>query len=214
MAVWCLSGRKTPCSTNHREFASKPATMANPQFFLVAPSDAAADMIATCAAAAAQAGDCASIVISAAQAETCTAKLQAIGLAVLLGDSEARAVHYAKADGLHLSRNENVKEAREQLKKENLGVFTATSRHYAMEAAELGADYIAFAQKAQHTGEPLISWWQEMFEIPVVAFDPVTPEDLATLLPQRPDFIRPSDAMWQNADEAKRVISALQGLMQ
>jgi thiamine-phosphate pyrophosphorylase len=56
----------------------------------------------------------------------------------------------------------------------------------------------------------LISWWQEMFEIPVVAFDPVTPEDLAALLPQRPDFIRPDDAMWQNADEATRIISAMQ----
>ncbi len=188
--------------------------MANFQFFLVAPKDAAADLVVTCAAAATQAGDCASILISEAQAETSIAKLQALGLAVLLTDCEARAVHYAKADGLHLSRNENVKDAREQLRKESLGVFTATSRHYAMEAAELGADYIAFAQMAQHTGEPLISWWQDMFEIPVVAFDPVEVADLATLLPQRPDFIRPSDAMWQNADEAKRVISALQVQMQ
>jgi thiamine-phosphate pyrophosphorylase len=184
--------------------------MANPKFFLVAPTAAAADLIVTCAAAAARAGDCASVVISAAQANDVTSKLQAVGLAVLLADCEARAVHYAKADGLHLSRNDGVKDAREQLKKESLGVFTATSRHYAMEAAELGADYIAFAQKAQNVGEPLLAWWQEMFEIPVVAFDPVAPEDLATLLPQRPDFIRPDDAMWQNADEATRIISAMQ----
>jgi thiamine-phosphate pyrophosphorylase len=184
--------------------------MANPKFFLVAPKTAAADLIVTCAAAAARAGDCASVVISAAQAHDVTAKLQAVGLAVLLSDCEARAVHYAKADGLHLSRNDGVKEAREQLKKESLGVFTATSRHYAMEAAELGADYIAFAQKAQNVGEPLLAWWQEMFEIPVVAFDPVTPEDLATLLPQRPDFIRPDEAMWHSADEATRIISAMQ----
>jgi thiamine-phosphate pyrophosphorylase len=184
--------------------------MATPQFFLVAPQAASSDLILTCAAAAARAGDCASVVISEAQANDVTAKLQAVGLAVLLADCEARAVHYAKADGLHLSRNDGVKDAREQLKKENLGVFTATSRHYAMEAAELGADYIAFAQKAQNVGEPLISWWQEMFEIPVVAFDPVTPEELTELLPQRPDFIRPDDAMWQNADEATRIIAAMQ----
>jgi thiamine-phosphate pyrophosphorylase len=118
-------------------------------------------------------------------------------------------VHYLKADGLHLGRNDKVKESRESLKKESLGVFAATSRHHAMEAAEFGADYIAFAQKAQSAGEPLISWWQEMFEVPVVAFDPVTVDELAQLLPQSPDFIRPSDAMWTDTASATRVISEL-----
>jgi hypothetical protein len=37
----------------------------------------------------------------------------------------------------------------------------------------------------------------------------VEPEALDTLLPQRPDFIRPSDAMWQSADEAGRIVAAL-----
>ncbi len=78
-----------------------------------------------------------------------------------------------------------------------------------MEAAEAGADYIAFAQKSQAAGEPLIQWWQDIFEIPSVAFDPVEPEDLATLLPQNPDFIRPSDAMWTDAASATSIIAGL-----
>jgi hypothetical protein len=29
------------------------------------------------------------------------------------------------------------------------------------------------------------------------------------LLPQKPDFIRPSDAMWESPDAARRIVSAL-----
>ena len=79
-----------------------------------------------------------------------------------------------------------------------------------MEAAEAGADYIAFDQKsASIGGEPIIRWWSDMMEIPCVAFTPVEPEDLDILLPQKPDFIRPSDAMWQGPDEARQIVSAL-----
>jgi hypothetical protein len=48
-----------------------------------------------------------------------------------------------------------------------------------------------------------------MMEIPCVAFTPVEPEELDILLPQKPDFIRPSDTMWQGADDARRIVSAL-----
>jgi thiamine-phosphate pyrophosphorylase len=78
-----------------------------------------------------------------------------------------------------------------------------------MEAAEAGADYIAFAQNSQKTGEPLIGWWQDIFEVPVVAFDPVSPADLASLLPQKPDFMRPMDSMWSSAESTRDTIRAL-----
>ena len=72
------------------------------------------------------------------------------------------------------------------------------------------ADYIAFDQKAASIGgEPIIRWWSDMMEIPCVAFTPVEPEDLDILLPQNPDFIRPSDAMWESAEEAHRIITAI-----
>ena len=95
------------------------------------------------------------------------------------------------------------------LKAESIGVFAATSRHIAMEAAEAGADYVAFAQASQAHGEPLIGWWQDIFEVPAVAFDPVDADGLAALLPQKPDFIRPMDGMWTIPEEASRVIAAL-----
>lgn len=180
-----------------------------PRLFLVAPDELAPDTLIACAAAACQAGDCASIVVNGETLAGTVSALQNLGLAVLLRDCEARLVHHAKADGLHLSRNDTLRECRAALKTESLGIFAATSRHLAMEAAEAGADYVAFAQKSQFQGEPLLFWWQDIFEVPTVAFDPVGAQDLATLLPQKPDFIRPMDEMWQNPRSATQVISAL-----
>ena len=73
----------------------------------------------------------------------------------------------------------------------------------------MGADYVAFAQTKQFAGEPLIGWWQAVTQLPSVAIDPVEPENLAKLLMQNPDFIRPSDAMWQDAQMADSIISTL-----
>jgi thiamine-phosphate pyrophosphorylase len=157
--------------------------------------------------------DCASILVPAIVSAEDVASLQAMQLAVIVRDCEPNQVHRLKADGIQITRSAPVKVLRNTLKTENIGVFVATSRHIAMEAAEGGADYIAFSQKTQKTGEPLLSWWRDIFEIPSVAFDPVTPEDLATLLPQKPDFIRPIDAMWQDAAAASSIVHALaQGL--
>jgi thiamine-phosphate pyrophosphorylase len=186
--------------------------MSRPRLFLVAPSSGISDeLLISCASAAAAAADCASILVAENISAEAVAGLQAMRLAVILRDCEPRMVHRLKADGMHLSRAAPVKTLRATLKDENIGVFAATSRHIAMEAAEAGADYIAFAQKSQMQGEPLIAWWQDIFEVPAVAFDPVSPDDLATLLPQKPDFIRPMDEMWQDPAAAKAVVSALAG---
>jgi thiamine-phosphate pyrophosphorylase len=184
--------------------------MALPQLFLVAPD--VGDPL-PCADAAVAAYDCASILVSESVTAQTVAALQAMGLAVIIKDCEPRLVHRLKADGLQLSRSEPVKALRENFKNESLGMFAATSRHLAMEGAEAGADYVAFAQNSQTAGEPLIAWWQAIMEVPVVAYDPVTPEALPQLLAQMPDFIRPDDAMWQSPDAARRVVSDLANLM-
>jgi thiamine-phosphate pyrophosphorylase len=183
--------------------------MTIPRLFLVAPEKLSGELLKSCTEAAVAAGDCACILVP----DTITAEgvtgLQAQGLAVIIRDCEPRMVHHLKADGIHVSRSAPVKNLRAAFKTETVGVFAATSRHIAMEAAEAGADYIAFAQNSQKAGEPLIGWWQDIFEIPTVAFDPVGPEDLATLLPQNPDFIRPMDSMWTSAESARETIRAL-----
>jgi thiamine-phosphate pyrophosphorylase len=188
--------------------------MTAPRLFLVAPPALAIEDVLACATTAAASGDCASIIIPSKLSLEQTAALQSAGLAVMLKDCDARDLHYTKADGIHLSSSEQAKTLRTSLKSESIGVFAATSRHLAMEAAEAGADYVAFAQKSQAHGEPLLLWWHDIAQIPAVAFDPVDPEEIATLLPQKPDFIRPSDTMWQSAEAARTVVSKLMAHLQ
>ncbi len=180
--------------------------MAKPRLFLVAPAGLGADQILACATAACAAGDVASIVVPRAVLQSVTLKLQALGLAVL-----ADGATEVKCDGVHLNAAEDdVAQARQALGKDNIvGAFCGASRHAAMQAAEDGADYIALSQNTYAPGEPIIGWWSDLFEIPCVAFDPVEGEKLDTLLPQKPDFIRPSDAMWASAQEAQRIVSEL-----
>ena len=177
--------------------------MTLPRLFLLAPETLSAEQVLACATAACAAGDVASIVTSALPM---TAKLQALGLAVL-----NRQTPDPKSDGMHVNQADaDVAALRKSLEKDKiLGVYCGASRHAAMEAAEAGADYIAFSQNTYTPKEPIIGWWADLFEIPSVAFDPVEPVDLDILLPQKPDFIRPGDAMWASPEAATLHVSAL-----
>ena len=180
--------------------------MAIPRLFLVAPVGLSPDHILACATAACAAGDVASIVIPLPALAAITTKLQSLGLAVL-----AAGATELKCDGVHLDALEDdVKLARQALGKESIvGAFCGASRHAAMQAAEDGADYIALSQNTYTPSEPIIGWWADLFEVPCVAFDPVESDKLDILLPQKPDFIRPSDAMWISPGEAQRLVSEL-----
>ena len=141
-----------------------------------------------------------------------TAPAQALGVAVLVsGDARDAARNGADGVQVEATAEDVVEAARESLGKDRfVGAFAGASRHFAMEAAEAGADYIAFDQNgASVGGEPIVQWWSDMMEIPCVAFAPVEPDELDILLPQKPDFIRPSDAMWQDAETARRIVTAL-----
>ena len=144
-------------------------------------------------------------------AKDVAAAAQALGVAVMVA-GEARDAARSGADGVQVEATaEDVSAARQSIGKDSfVGAYAGASRHAAMEAAEAGADYVAFDQKgASVGGEPIIHWWADMMQIPCVAFSPVDVEDLDILLPQKPDFIRPSDAMWQGAEEARRIVAGL-----
>ena len=180
--------------------------MAKPRLFLVAPVDLSSDQILACATAACAAGDVASIVVASGVLQAVTSKLQSLGLAVLAnGNTDA------KCDGVHLDAlTDDIAAAKRLLGQQNIvGAYCGASRHVAMQAAEDGADYIALSQNTYTPGEPIIGWWADLFEIPCVAFDPVETGKLDILLPQKPDFIRPSDAMWTSTGEAQRIVSEL-----
>ena len=182
--------------------------MPQPRLFLVTP-DKPLSQLEACLKAACAAGDVASLLLPPA-ATGLTALAQSLGVAVMTTGGPREALRMG-CDGLHLGPGDDVTEARKVLGKERfIGVYCGHSRHLAMEAAEAGADYVALAQNGPSLGgEPLVKWWVEVFEIPCVAIDPVGPEDLDTLLPQNPDFIRPADAMWDSPEDARRIVADL-----
>ena len=128
----------------------------------------------------------------------------------------ARALHLAIGmfDGVHLGQSDgDLKDAREELGRDvQIGVTCHASRHFAMEAGEGGADYVAFgaffpsATKSteHHAGLDLLEWWSGLFELPCVAIGGITPANCAPLVAAGADFLAVSHAVW-GGDEAAAV---------
>jgi len=134
-------------------------------------------------------------------------------VAFIVNDSIALAKRVG-ADGVHLGQKDgDPREARDVLGPDaQVGVTCHDSRHFAMEAGEAGADYVAFGafyptetKEVRHRPEPgILSWWSALFEIPCVAIGGVTPTNAAPLVAAGADFVAASGAVW-NGDEAAAV---------
>ena len=147
---------------------------------------------------------------------------QAHGVAVILNDRPdlARATG---CDGVHVGQEDaSLAEARRILGREAMiGVTCHDSRHLAMEAAEGGADYVAFGTffptdtKAPKTqAEPeILSIWQETMEIPCVAIGGVTVENAAALVEAGADFLAVSAGVWKHPDGPAEAVRRFNRLM-
>ncbi|MFN4059763.1 MAG: thiamine phosphate synthase [Paracoccus hibiscisoli] len=128
-------------------------------------------------------------------------------VAVVIDDHVKLALRHG-LDGVHLTDGAKaVRYARKELGDDAIvGAFCGTSRHEGMNAAEAGADYVAFgpvADSALYRGEPvaleLFQWWSEMIEVPVVAEGAITRELLTQLSPIT-DFIALGPEIWTQDD--------------
>jgi len=98
-----------------------------------------------------------------------------------------------------------------------IGVTCHDSRELAMDAAEAGADYVAFgaffptATKAtSHRPDPeILSIWQETTEVPCVAIGGITPANAGGLAQAGADFVAVSAAVWTHPDGAAAGVRAL-----
>jgi thiamine-phosphate pyrophosphorylase len=111
-------------------------------------------------------------------------------------------------DGVHLpAHTPGIRKLRERLGKDAiLGAACGTSRHDGINAAEAGADYVAFSPvgdtplgEGARAGRDLFAWWSEMIEVPVVAEGALTPDLVAALAPVA-DFIAFGDELWGQDD--------------
>ena len=95
------------------------------------------------------------------------------------------------ADGVHLGQSDgDIREARALLgPSAQIGKTCHDSRHFAMEAGEAGADYVAFGAFYPTTTKPshyrpdpsILTWWSTLFEIPCVAIGGITPDNAKPL---------------------------------
>jgi thiamine-phosphate pyrophosphorylase len=127
-------------------------------------------------------------------------------VAFILNDNAALAVKLG-CDGAHLGQDDgNHAQARRLLEGRILGITCHASRHLAMEAGDLGADYVAFGaffptetKETVHRASPeILAWWHEIFEIPSVAIGGITAANCAPLVQAGADFLAVIGAVWNH----------------
>jgi thiamine-phosphate pyrophosphorylase len=148
---------------------------------------------------------------------------QARGVAFLVNDRPdlARALG---ADGVHVGQQDaSYAQARAVMGADAIvGVTCHDSRHLAIEAADAGADYVAFGaffptQTKETTARPdveILRWWSEVMVIPVVAIGGITVENAAPLVEAGADFFAVSSGVWNYADGPAAAVKAFNVLFQ
>ena len=210
-----------PAASHSRRMARTPTAPARPpcRLYLITPP-AISDLtgFARDLDAALAAGDVAALQIrlkdideaSVLEAVAALAPVaRAHGVAVLLNDRPDLAAR-SGCDGVHVGRSDaSVSEARRILGGDAMiGATCHDSRHLAMEAAEAGADYVAFGaffatttKATEHRPEPeILTIWQETMEVPCVAIGGITAANAATLAAAGADFVAVSGAVWSHPD--------------
>ncbi|MFP5296987.1 MAG: thiamine phosphate synthase [Alphaproteobacteria bacterium] len=134
---------------------------------------------------------------------------RARGVAVILNDRPDLAAR-SGCDGVHVGQSDaSYAEARRIMGPDAMiGVTCHDSRELAMDAAEAGADYVAFGAffptetkaTAHRPDMEILGIWQETVETPCVAIGGVTPANAADLARAGADFVAVSSAVW-NAPE-------------
>jgi thiamine-phosphate pyrophosphorylase len=134
---------------------------------------------------------------------------QSRGVAVILNDRPDLAAALG-CDGVHVGQSDaSVASARRVMgKNAMIGATCHDSRHLAMEAAEAGADYVAFGaffptstKETVHRPDPdILTIWQEVMEVPCVAIGGITVENAAVLVEAGADFLAVSQGVWGHAE--------------
>ena len=142
---------------------------------------------------------------------------QSRDVAFLLNDDPALAVR-SGCDGAHVGQTDMpVKQARKILGDLTLGVTCHNSRHLAMEAAEAGADYVAFGaffpsttkDKAEPAEIDTLRIWAQTMEIPCVAIGGIAAANCAPLVTAGAEFLAVSAAVWAHPEGAAAGVKAL-----
>lgn len=129
----------------------------------------------------------------------------------------------AGASGVHLGQEDgSVREARALLGPDaDIGVTCHDSRHLAMEAAEEGADYVAFGaffptktKETLHRPDPeILVAWSQMTTVPCVAIGGITPQNARVLIEAGADYLAVSGAIWSHPEGAGAAVNDFARIM-
>ena len=142
---------------------------------------------------------------------------EAHDVALILNDRPDLAARWG-CDGVHIGQSDGpYAEARRLMGKDRIvGVTCHDSRHLAMEAAEAGADYVAFgaffptATKDAPTRAELevLEVWQETMQTPCVAIGGVTVDNCDALIEAGADFLAVSAGVWSYPEGPAAAVAA------
>lgn len=147
---------------------------------------------------------------------------QARDVAFIINDRPDLAAEMA-ADGVHIGQEDaDYADARRTVGSDKIvGVTCHSSRHLAIEAAELGADYVAFGafyptrtKEAKPDADPeLLRWWSELMVVPCVAIGGITVENALPLVDAGADFLAVSAGVWSHPSGAFAAVKAFAALL-
>lgn len=138
-------------------------------------------------------------------------------IALILNDRPDLAMELG-CDGVHIGQQDTpYREARRVLGEDRIvGVTCHNSRHLAMEAAEAGADYVAFGafhptatKEAPTAADPeILAWWSELMTVPCVAIGGITVQNCRPLIEAGADFLAVSAGVWQHPEGPAAAVRA------
>lgn len=125
------------------------------------------------------------------------------------------------ADGVHVGQDDaTLADARALLGKDRIvGVTCHASRDLAFDAAEAGADYVAFgaffpsATKPDPKGRAdldLLEGWTSHVTVPCVAIGGITPANCGPLVAAKADFLAVSGAVWNCPEGPAAAVKAFE----
>jgi thiamine-phosphate pyrophosphorylase len=144
------------------------------------------------------------------------------GVPVLMNDRPDLAL-LTGCDGAHVGQDDApYAEARKILGEDAMiGVTCKASPHLAIEAAEAGADYVAFGaffqtstKQATVSATPdILEWWCALSPIPSVAIGGITADNCAPLVTAGVDFLAVVGGIWNHPDGEAAAVKAFERAM-
>ena len=153
--------------------------------------------------------------------ETLMPIVQRAGAAFILNDRPDLA-RDLRCDGVHVGQEDaSYEDARAAVGRDAIvGVTCHDSRHLAMEAAEVGADYVAFGaffptatkEAKTHADIELLTWWSEIMVVPCVAIGGITVDNAKPLVEAGADFLAVSSGVWNYPGGPEKAVKAFNAL--